>query len=375
MEPIVDVELAGIVTSHDCEKYDVPPMPVAAVVNDPLEPFLLILNGDGTATEVLRPIDVAEYHRQIERNKHIHSVTNYEKNATSARTHVFLHDLDPVEPNEAWFADHKERKKLLDQVSVIPARASPIILGELHNIEPPQPPLVHIVRRLKELVPFNPSQFKSMMDALDAWRDWRSKREAAVDQYAVCDPRDADTIAAALAVQKKVKAALKTARAKAKAERQKHKDKDKPNMATLEEVENEGDEGNGKFLSLRLSCLADDLDAELDVSEDDSENDSRDELDLNVDDDYELTLTAFSQADIENSGRLNAAQTRRALVHALGFGVTQAEVNTAIPIYTEAEDHRVTFEAFSRMLHAFRDAASEDSQNIDRIATDARSMP
>ncbi|KAH9194714.1 hypothetical protein AeNC1_003315 [Aphanomyces euteiches] len=375
MEPIVDVELAGIVTSHDCEKYDVPPMPVAAVVNDPLEPFLLILNGDGTATEVLRPIDVAEYHRQIERNKHIHSVTNYEKNATSARTHVFLHDLDPVEPNEAWFADHKERKKLLDQVSVIPARASPFILGELHNIEPPQPPLVHIVRRLKELVPFNPSQFKSMMDALDAWRDWRSKREAAVDQYAVCDPRDADTIAAALASHKKVKAALKTARAKAKAERQKHKDKDKPNMATLEEVENEGDEGNGKFLSLRLSCLADDLDAELDVSEDDSENDSRDELDLNVDDDYELTLTAFSQADIENSGRLNAAQTRRALVHALGFGVTQAEVNTAIPIYTEAEDHRVTFEAFSRMLHAFRDAASEDSQNIDRIATDARSMP
>ncbi|CAK5008312.1 unnamed protein product [Aphanomyces euteiches] len=325
MEPIVDVELAGIVTSHDCEKYDVPPMPVAAVVNDPLEPFLLILNGDGTATEVLRPIDVAEYHRQIERNKHIHSVTNYEKNATSARTHVFLHDLHPVEPNEAWFADHKERKKLLDQVSVIPARASPIILRELHNIEPPQPPLVHIVRRLKELVPFNPSQFKSM------------------------------------AVQKKVKAALKTARAKAKAERQKHKDKDKPNMATLEEVENEGDE--------------DDLDAELDVSEDDSENDSRDELDLNVDDDYELTLTAFSQADIEHSGRLNAAQTRRALVHALGFGVTQAEVNTAIPIYTEAEDHRVTFEAFSRMLHAFRDAASEDSQNIDRVATDARSMP
>ncbi|RHY62872.1 hypothetical protein DYB38_002665 [Aphanomyces astaci] len=301
VEPVVEVALAGVVTTQDCAKYDVPPLPVQAVVNDPLEPFLLLLHGDGTATEVhTSPAFI------FQRNAHVQRVPT----VPPTGTHIYLHHLDRFEHNERWFADHHERRQLFDQVT-IPARASPTILKRLHNTAPLQVPIVHIVRHIKEVTPFTPAQFASM------------------------------------AVQKKIQAAYKAARAKKKAERQKSKERDKhdadgdTNMSTLQEVENEEDE--------------DDDEDEVYHALDDSDNDSRDELEFNVDDDYELTLNAFGQADTENTGRLNAVQTRRALVHALGTGVTQAEVNAAIPVFTECEDHRVTFEAFSRMLHAFRE--------------------
>ncbi|RHY69741.1 hypothetical protein DYB30_000213 [Aphanomyces astaci] len=337
VEPVVEVALAGVVTTQDCAKYDVPPLPVQAVVNNPLEPFLLLLHGDGTATEVhTSPAFI------FQRNAHVQRVPT----VPPTGTHIYLHHLDRFEHNERWFADHHERRQLFDQVT-IPARASPTILKRLHNTAPLQVPIVHIVRHIKEVTPFTPAQFASMLHALEAWHDWCAKREIAQDQYAVLDSRDSETMVATMAVQKKIQAAYKAARAKKKAERQKSKERDKhdadgdTNMSTLQEVENEEDE--------------DDDEDEVYHALDDSDNDSRDELEFNVDDDYELTLNAFGQADTENTGRLNAVQTRRALVHALGTGVTQAEVNAAIPVFTECEDHRVTFEAFSRMLHAFRE--------------------
>ncbi|ETW08846.1 hypothetical protein, variant [Aphanomyces invadans] len=352
IEPQVQVELAGVVTIQDCANYGVPPLPVKAVVNNPLEPFLLFLHGDGTATEILRPSDVVDYFQQVQRNPHVQRVTS----EPPSNTHIYLHHLDRFEQNELWFADHKERQRLLECVT-IPARASRGVRKLLHNSVPLQLPRVHIVRHIKEVTVLTPEQFTAMLNALDAWREWCAKREIAQDQYAVFDPRDSETMVATMAVQKKIQAAYKAARAKKKAERQKSKEREKHevadgdgnNMSTLQEVDNEEDE-------------EDDLDEGYRAL-DDSDNDSRDELDFNVDDDYELTLTAFGQADTENTGRLNAVQTRRALVHALGTGVTQAEVNAAIQMFTECEDSRVTFEAFSRMLNAFR-----EDQDITALA-------
>ncbi|RQM27767.1 hypothetical protein B5M09_006871 [Aphanomyces astaci] len=363
VEPVVEVALAGVVTTQDCAKYDVPPLPVQAVVNDPLEPFLLLLHvttPTTTLSQILRPSDVADYFRQVQRNAHVQRVPTMPPTGT----HIYLHHLDRFEHNERWFADHHERRQLFDQVT-IPARASPTILKRLHNTAPLQVPRVHIVRHIKEVTPFTPAQFASMLHALEAWHDWCAKREIAQDQYAVLDPRDSETMVATMAVQKKIQAAYKAARAKKKAERQKSKERDKhdadgdTNMSTLQEVWI-----LTKVLRAFLPCTCvywrrvsaiDDDEDEVYHALDDSDNDSRDELEFNVDDDYELTLNAFGQADTENTGRLNAVQTRRALVHALGTGVTQAEVNAAIPVFTECEDHRVTFEAFSRMLHAFRE--------------------
>ncbi|KAF0699318.1 Aste57867_10108 [Aphanomyces stellatus] len=374
MEPHVQVELAGIVTAKDCTKYDVPPLPVQAVVNDPLEPFLLVLHGDGTATEVLRPNDVVDYLHQVQRNVHVQQVACVSADMTTRPSmHIYLHHLDRFEHNDAWFADHKERRHLLEHTT-IPARASAALQKHLHNTVPLQEPRVHIVRRIKEITPFDKTQFDTMMKALEAWQAWSEQRDVAQDQYAVFDPRDSETMVATMAVQKKIQAAYKAARAKKKSERQKTKEKhdadaagEKANMSTLQEV---GSTTKKTKVSIEsqspdTTCCRRVVDDEAfqAMVGDDSDDDSRGELDLNVDDDYELTLTAFGQADTENTGRLNAVQTRRALVHALGYGVTQTEVNNAIHVYTESEDRRVTFEAFSRMLNGFRDASTNQDES------------
>ncbi|RHY33392.1 hypothetical protein DYB32_001673 [Aphanomyces invadans] len=269
IEPQVQVELAGVVTIQDCANYGVPPLPVKAVVNNPLEPFLLFLHGDGTATEILRPSDVVDYFQQVQRNPHVQRVTS----EPPSNTHIYLHHLDRFEQNELWFADHKERQRLLECVT-IPARASRGVRKLLHNSVPLQLPRVHIVRHIKEVT----------------------------------------------AVQKKIQAAYKAVRAKKKAERQKSKEREKHevadgdgnNMSTLQEVDNEEDEGalDSLWRTTLTPCtwVEDDLDEGYRAL-DDSDNDSRDELDFNVDDDYELTLTAFGQADTENTGRLNAVQS------------------------------------------------------------------
>ncbi|OQS00618.1 hypothetical protein ACHHYP_03266 [Achlya hypogyna] len=375
--PVMKVDLAGVVSPGDCSKYGVAPIDAKAVVNDPLQPFLLILHGDGTGIEawrrtriwVLRPKDVEDYMQQLGRDRSIERVPCVSLGgATDPKLHVYTHALGAFEP--APVADAKERAAILASAT-IPARASALLLQQLHNTVPLRPPPVRLVRRLKEIVPFNSTQFDAMMGALAAWDAWVANREVTKDQYAVFDPRDEETRAQAHVMEKKIAAAYKATRARKKAERLKNREKERlaklnvaleeathePSaaMSTLKEVENEedeeedADEDEGRYPGMHS---------------DDSDADSRDDLDINVDDEYELLLCAFSTADTESVGRLNAVQTRRALVHALGFGVAQADVNTAIEAYSEGYDDTVTFEVFARILTVMKENHEDDATSV-----------
>ncbi|KAJ0398427.1 hypothetical protein P43SY_001914 [Pythium insidiosum] len=55
--PSVSAQLAGVLSEADAEKYGVQPIPARPVINDPIEPFLFVLHGDGTGTEILRERD------------------------------------------------------------------------------------------------------------------------------------------------------------------------------------------------------------------------------------------------------------------------------------------------------------------------------
>ncbi|KDO30951.1 hypothetical protein SPRG_04139 [Saprolegnia parasitica CBS 223.65] len=365
--PVLQVDLAGVVSPSDCANFGVDPIAANAVVNDPLQPFLLILQGDGTGVEVLRPMDVDDYLALERRDARIERVPSIAVGASNDnKLHVFTHGLGPFEP--VAVADSSERAAILAAVK-IPARASALLLQQLHNTVPLRPLAVSLVRRLREIVPLDAAQFQSMVDALSAWNAWAANRELTKDQYAVMDPRDEETRAQAHAMEKKIAAAYKATRARLKAERLKKRERERlaklnsaleeaghePSaaMTTLKEVENEEDDED------------DDDDDEAHypgMHSDDSDADSRDDLDVNVDDEYELLLTAFSHADTESNGRLNRVQTRRALVHALGFGVSQADVNGAIETYSEAYDDTVTFEVFARILTFMKDNHEEEAK-------------
>ncbi|OQS05912.1 hypothetical protein THRCLA_02011 [Thraustotheca clavata] len=364
-KPIVNIGLAGEMSSGDSAKYNIETVNAKAVVNDPLQPFLFILNGDGTGIEILRPEDVEDYLQQASRDTRVEKIPCFPiDNSRESKVHIYAHSLGCFEHPPELFADSKTRQSILNAVK-IPTRASALLLGQLHNSVPPRPLAVTVVRRLKQITPFDQDEFRTMINALAAWEAWVGNREATKDQYAVIDPRDEETRAQAHAMEKKIAAAYKATRARKKAERLKNREKERlaklnltleasevnheptTAMSTLKEVENEEDEEEED----------EDEDAH-GMESDDSDADSRYDLDLNVDDEYELVLCAFSSADSDGFGRLNPIQTRRALVHALGFGVSQYEVNDAIETYSD--DNSVTFEVFARILTAMKEQFNEE---------------
>lgn len=331
--PRVSVDLAGVVSDVDAAKYEVDPIPAKAVVNDPIEPHLLILNGDGTGKEILRPRDIEQFLREdAAQKKEVHSTFESSSTSTSSsingqnarasvtQCRVFFQELQlnsDSTDGKVLFNDrklHAEFTKLLQPVNA----AAKYLQRFYYPCTQTPVPQFTIVRKLQQIQPFSALELQEMHDTMDKWYEWQEAREVNKDQYKVVDPRDDEIIAQQTAVQKKVLAAYKAARSRKKLEKQKARELLKKkqqqhlsqggghlvaHMETVQECDephvNEKDDENN-----------DDSDGdEFENLSSDGDSTNGDDLGDEVDDPEKLLWTAFADADAMNTGKLTIAQS------------------------------------------------------------------
>lgn len=336
--PRVLVDLAGVVSDADAAKYEVGPIPAKAVVNDPIEPHLLILNGDGTGREILRPRDVEQFLREdVALKKEVYSAFENSSSASSSgqdarnfvtQHRVFFQELQQSSGIEKLvFNDrqlHAEFTKLLQPVN---AAAKYLRRFYYPCVQMPVPQFT-IVRKLQQIQSLNILELEELHLSLERWREWQAAREVNKDQYKVVDPRDDDTIAQQTAVQKKVLAAYKATRSRKKLEKQKARELLKKKQQQLSqgghlvgaadggggvahmETVQEGDEPHVNGKDDENEKDDDDSDGdEFENMSSDGDSTNGDDLGDEVDDPEELLWTAFADADTLNTGKLTIAQS------------------------------------------------------------------
>ncbi|DBA04202.1 TPA: hypothetical protein N0F65_004310 [Lagenidium giganteum] len=346
-QPRASVDLAGVVSEAELQKYAVSAIPAKAAINDPIEPYLFIIHGDGTAREILRPRDVEQFlagkstaqcfpFPSLAENDHATMVDSFQSSAN-------VMSAAKIEDERV----RTEMERLMRPVST----AAQWLIG-FPWVRSPDTQFT-IVRRLLRVPPISAPLLEQMGEEISRWRQWQAAREANKDQYKVFDPRDAEIIAQEMILQKKVIAAYRATRSRKRMERMRNREnqlkmRQEKGVALMETVE-EGEE----------SRLEDEEDEEEEDEFDQyggsegSETDSRDDFDVDVDDPDELLWTAFSQAAPANQGTLTRAETRKALVHALGIGVTTSEVAEALQS-CKFPDSAVTFDMFAVLVDYIR---------------------
>jgi hypothetical protein len=320
----------------------VEPIPARAIINDPIEPFVFVLHGDGTGRELLRPRDVRDYfatdtQAAVGVSEVSHHTTPpppppqsaagsggdwWTKASLWAVERAFVQQLRPdprlaVTTKRKWFADEK-------LTSCFERLKTPVATAYCLVTEACLPPLsvpknqLTVVRHLEQLRPMASDNVVDMLSTLDKWRQWQTAREANKDRFKVVDPRDTEALALELAMQRKVVAAYKATRARKKAERQKQRELQRKtrvenaagnhiHMETVQEGNEpqDGDHGDDELDQLFSECTDDE--------------DSHSDMDVEVDDPDELMWTAFSHADAGDSGRLTLAQGMGSFVSAFVY--------------------------------------------------------
>lgn len=306
--PTVFVDLAGVVSKVEAARYDVDSIPAKAVINEPIEPHIFVLNGDGTGVEILRPRDIAEY---LEGAASESQETDI--GPSTPRHHIFLRRLHaPGEVSrhpKPLFNDPKLHEEMLGlQRPVATAgKCLPSYFTEAKQTFAQQQ--FTTVRRIEEIQPLSTDELSEMHAGWAKWEQWQEDREANKECYKVIDPRQPDVIAQELTMQKKVLAAYKATRARKKMARRKAREM-KANSGSQDmspglrmETVQEGEEalgGEGE----------DEKDSDDEFGQfgsDMSDDDVGDTVE--VDDPMELLWAAFSQADVEGRGLLSVAQS------------------------------------------------------------------
>lgn len=299
--PRIAVALAGVVSDPEASRNGVTSIAAQAVINDPIEPHVLVLEGDGTGMELLRPCDIGPNMQA----KH---------SSSAAEGFESLTILDHVRLNA-------------DKVDQPPPFNDPALLNEMRTLQQPVALVAHhlpnyprapssapqftVVRRLEQLEPLTPEMLQRLHGALDQWKAWQEAREINKDQYAVLDPRDAETLAQERALQARVLAASKATRARKKLERQKarelrHKTDKQLQQVAMETVD-EGDEHSQTHGDDDHSdgSESDEFDQ---FGSDDSDDGGDADPAADVEDPSELLWTAFCEADSAKSGLLTTVQ-------------------------------------------------------------------
>ncbi|RLN87879.1 hypothetical protein BBJ28_00006865 [Nothophytophthora sp. Chile5] len=309
--PTVSVDLAGVVSDAEAARYEVDSIPAKAVINDPIQPHLFVLNGDGTGLEILRPQDVTDYTESAatgnQRDELVDALS-----ATGTRRHVFLRQLNPTGDDSRQqlpplFNDTKlqdEMRKLQRPVATA-AKYLPDYFAELQSA-PQQKQQFTVVRHIQQIQPLSGDELHEMHEAWAKWERWQDEREVNKERYKVVDPRQPELIAQEAAMQKKVMVAYKASRARKRMARQKAREmrvkaakeqNASPHMETVHEGEEpqgeeDGDEDEDELGQFGSEMSDDDVDEATEV-----------------DDPMELLWSAFSQADTESRGLLTIAQS------------------------------------------------------------------
>ncbi|ETN24247.1 hypothetical protein PPTG_00655 [Phytophthora nicotianae INRA-310] len=366
--PAVAVDLAGVVSESEAARYDVDSIPAKAVINEPIQPHIFVLNGDGTGVEILRPQDIAEFIESAVPENEVKDLA--ETGASTPRRHVFLRRLNTPDASGLqthFFNDpqlHEEMLKLQRPVGTA-GKYLPHYFDEVkHSFVLKQ---FTMVRRVEQNQPLSTDELDEMRAGWIKWEQWQKDREANKECYKVVDPRQPDAIAQEIAMQKKVMAAYKAARARKKMARQKAREMKAKSVSQemspgrMETVQ-EGEEA--------LEAVGEDEEHSDDefgqFGSDMSDDDVGDTFE--VDDPMELLWSAFSQADAGGRGLLTVAQTRIGVANVLGIGVTTNELTEALVRFKIPYPFNVSFDVFVDLVAFFRKG---DSDNQDPVESNA----
>lgn len=299
--PRVAVALAGVVSNSDASRNGVSSIAAEAVINDPIEPHVLLLEGDGTGIELLRPCDIGPYLQTP------HSLKTGE--VSTHQTFLDLVHLDAADKSDQPppFGD----PALLDEMRTL-QRPVALVACHLPNLPrvPSSAPQFTVVRRLEQLEPLAPEQLQRLHQALDQWAAWQEAREVNKNQYIVLDPRDVETLAQERALQARVLAASKATRARKKLERrkareQRHKTDKQPQQMAMETVHESDEHSQTHGDGHSGESESDEFDQ---FGSDDSDDGGDTDPAAGVEDPSELLWTAFCEADSAKSGLLTTAQ-------------------------------------------------------------------
>jgi len=315
--PRASVDLAGVVSESEAQKYNVEKIPAKATINDPIQPHVFILNGDGTALEVLTSREVADYITEVTASGAL-SVLNKDKQETPLQlpqqflaSLVVVHPWVNSEPTTPLFNDEALTSELMRLRRPV-AAVGKHLTDFFAEFDTPRAQRFVLARRLWSLQPLSTQQVEQMQHAWDAWKRWQDEREANKDRFKVVDPRDAEAIAQEAAMQRRVLSAFKAARARKKLEQQKarelrmaatskgaHVDSVAEDVAGEEERDGEpASDGDGEE--------GDDFEQ---FGSEESDDGTCDDGGTAVDDPMALLWTAFSQADDSSSGVLTTTQS------------------------------------------------------------------
>ncbi|KAK1931509.1 hypothetical protein P3T76_012838 [Phytophthora citrophthora] len=342
--PLVSVDLAGVVSDAEASRYEVDSIPAKAVINEPIQPHIFVLNGNGTGLEILRPRDITGYLEDARSEKQVGDML--EMGSSTPYRHVFLRKLSARGGDSIHQKPPFNDMKLQEEFTPTAGKYLSNYFCEIKRMVAYKQ--FTTVRRVEQIQPLSADELNAMHCGWAKWEQWQKDREAIKECYKVVDPRQPEVIAQELAMQKKVLAAYKATRARKKMARQKAREMKAQSvpqelspdlrMETVQEGEGEDDgESDDDF-----GHFGSDL----------SDGDVGDAAE--VDDPMELLWSAFSQADAEGRGLLSVAQTRLGLVTVLGIGVTTSELTEALVRFKIAYPFNVSFDVFADLVAFFR---------------------
>lgn len=315
--PRASVDLAGVVSESEAQKYNVKKIPARATINDPIQPHVFILNGDGTALEVLPPHEVAAYIAEVTTSGAF-SVLDKAKQAMPLQlpqqflaSLVVVHPWVNSEPTTSLFNDEALTRQLMRLRRPV-AAAGKHLSDYFAEFDTPRAQPFVLARRLWSLQPLLTQQVEQMQHAWDAWKRWQDEREANKDRFKVVDPRDADTIAQEAAMQRRVLSAFKAARARKKLEQQKARElrlaavSKGAQVDTVAEDAAGEEERDGETTPGGDGKEGDDFEQ---FGSEASDDGTCDDGGAGVDDPMALLWTAFSQVDDSSSGVLTTTQS------------------------------------------------------------------
>lgn len=360
-EPTVIVNLAGEVSEEESARYNIESIPARAVINKPIEPYIFLLNGDGTGVEMLRPQDIADFMDDVppkDQVKHHQDI-----DAIASRLHVFLRKLSASTDfqRHCFLMNNPTLDEEMLQLQRPVGVAGKYLVSYFDEFQ--HTSAQHqctMVRRVEQIQPLSTDELEEMHNGWAKWVDWQKDREAEKKGYQVESSRQFEVIAQELVMQKKVLAAYKQSCVRKKMARQKARETEA--AKSMHEISP----------TLRLEKLQK-LEEELE-KDDTNEEDLYDEFGefgsdmgdeefgevVEVDDLSELLWSTFSQADVEGRGLLSIAQTRLGLANVLGIGVTTEELTEALIRWKTPSPYDVSFDVFSDLVDFFR---INDNQN------------
>lgn len=270
--PRIEVDLSGEVDHTTAKNIGIEPVTAMAVVDNPREPHIFVINGDGTGVEILRPRDVDEYFQISHRLSNIDAI------------------VEELSHSELLYLIDNGRRHLIKHKQTdffnfgFGSATSATMIPSGINCSASQKMLI---RRLYETQLVTDLTEQVVLDDINQLTSWKTGIAATEKNCEMHDPRSADDVQKELFLRNKLILALKAARSKKKLERIKQKEAKGLMNSSMHPVLEEAGEN---------------------YPEDDSEyfsDSSQEDIDDVGDNMYGLIHTAFDEADVRATGRLS----------------------------------------------------------------------